>query len=1075
MTELQFLSPVEIYRKHLQTIQGINFSNREIDVIACILHGRRTSKISELLSISPKTIEVHIRNITEKLNRGGSREVIIDFIEHSNNYQTIKDYYFALLLQSEFEKRLKELSKKIAQQTFQLTIYVNSSDVKIPRFVLLSKHIKLAGIKVPQIINHQSHEIFLTWEKDSIEQKYTFLERSDYYLSFFVFLKLFMPDQDLGKFEAEFLELRNNFSIKGSHPPMPREHSESISTSKNNNLSFKKIAYSLSVILILAIGAAIYSINNHTQNQIIARSDLIIPNENVLLKRASLLKEIKNKLNNQNNIRSIALIGPGGAGKTTLARFYALQQKVSIIWEINAETIESLRNSFEFFASHLAKSDEENKVMREILEVKDPKKRADKVLSFTKEKLRHNPNWLLIFDNVEKFSDIQSYFPSDPKLWGKGQIILTSRDQHLAHNNQIRTSLLIQELNPQEKQELFAKIIGTDLINTDKEDQSFVSNLPPFPLDIAIAANYLKSTHISLKDYLKNLNSNNSNFLETQENILKEATPYTKSRYEIISTSIKVLLNEHKDFGDLLLLISLLDSQNIPRDLLESLKDKPIVDNFIHHLKKYSLLTNESNPPKLGSSFSLHRSTQEISLNYLAMHLPEIVKTQAFERITLAFENHFERVIDEENFRVMNQLLPHINSYIINKDHIPSTLLGALESELGCIYYYQCMYDVSLQKLNSSLTHFRTKNKRDLSRVARAFSHLAKVFRETGQYNLAKDTFYKSLLLYENNQNDVTLEYARTLGYLGYTYRDLANFEKAQHFLKTGLNIYNQKNGSITWQAWFAAHLGCVEQELGNYSSAKELLAQSLKLYEGSENHKRISWVISKLGQIEYDIGNYMEAKALLEKALLNHQKLFSENHSFYAWAKMLLGIITYKLNDQKEAKNNLYESLRVFERLFGDNNIRTLGVYVYLGNVYLNEGNINLGIQYINKTIEAYEQHFGKDHFETAKVLRSRGRAYIHAQKFNLAEESLNRALAVLKELNHPEAYEVQELLADLNQRKGEKLANDGAQEQANALYKISKEHLIEAQHILNTSFPKDSSHVGRIKNKIEKLRAVY
>lgn len=47
----------------LCSIKGINFTCREIDVIACILHGRVTKKIAIFLSISYKTVETHVRNI----------------------------------------------------------------------------------------------------------------------------------------------------------------------------------------------------------------------------------------------------------------------------------------------------------------------------------------------------------------------------------------------------------------------------------------------------------------------------------------------------------------------------------------------------------------------------------------------------------------------------------------------------------------------------------------------------------------------------------------------------------------------------------------------------------------------------------------------------------------------------------------------------------------------------------------------------------------------------------------------------------------------------------------------------
>ena len=52
----------------------------------------------------------------------------------------------------------------------------------------------------------------------------------------------------------------------------------------------------------------------------------------------------------------------------------------------------------------------------------------------------------------------------------------------------------------------------------------------------------------------------------------------------------------------------LTDSQNIPKDLLSTLKNDVIVDDFIYHLKKYSLITNKSSINS-SQAISIHRST----------------------------------------------------------------------------------------------------------------------------------------------------------------------------------------------------------------------------------------------------------------------------------------------------------------------------------------------------------------------------------------------------------------------------------------------------------------------------------
>lgn len=73
-------------------INKILFTTREIDVISCLMHGRSIKKIALLLSISPKTVEVHIRNVMLKIGCH-SREKVIDFIESSDCHLMIKEHY----------------------------------------------------------------------------------------------------------------------------------------------------------------------------------------------------------------------------------------------------------------------------------------------------------------------------------------------------------------------------------------------------------------------------------------------------------------------------------------------------------------------------------------------------------------------------------------------------------------------------------------------------------------------------------------------------------------------------------------------------------------------------------------------------------------------------------------------------------------------------------------------------------------------------------------------------------------------------------------------------------------------
>ena len=252
-----------LYNEQLTTINGIKFTHREIDVITSIIHMRGASKIASLLSISTRTVETHTANIMRKMD-ANSREGIIDFVEKAGHSLWIDQHYHNLLVQTEFKKLLRQVSRLISNKSFvcslayergenehllhvlkghlnlcgiETTLHEIRQETSIPQSLLLQNYPPQAHIvyKLPHRLVHQfqanktkfsaeishlaqeilSHYPSLTFlltdtTNQDISQDFTdtvcvgFGKQYDYYTSFLHILKRIIPAIPLDKIISEF-------------------------------------------------------------------------------------------------------------------------------------------------------------------------------------------------------------------------------------------------------------------------------------------------------------------------------------------------------------------------------------------------------------------------------------------------------------------------------------------------------------------------------------------------------------------------------------------------------------------------------------------------------------------------------------------------------------------------------------------------------------------------------------------------------------------------------------------------------------------------------------------------------
>jgi tetratricopeptide (TPR) repeat protein len=633
--------------------------------------------------------------------------------------------------------------------------------------------------------------------------------------------------------------------------------------------------------------------------------------------------------------------------------------------------------------------------------------------------------------------------------------------------------LKIGELTPEDQFTLFTKILSQDSIfpmtpSKKKETQQFLEKLSPFPLDISTAAFYLKTTHLSYADYLKRIRQSDDSFNTMEEGVLKEVNDYIKTRYGIISLSIQSLIHNNQDFIEVLLLISLLDSQDIPRDLLSYHKDPLTADKLFYHLKKSSLVSEKLSSS--GRTFSLHRNTQALILIYLTRMLELKKNPSLIEQVVIVVENYSEHLREKGNTLEMKRFIPHMTHLRDSAKAISKTLMASLNDKLGLLYFSTRLdYLKAKELLEESLKTYQEHYKTPLPKTAMALLTLGRIHHALGHYEDEKKFIEQSFELYKKCYPDEdSVEMVELFIHLGNLYKRSGDYIKARKFLEKSYWIYKNHYGETSINTVrVLGVLGRFYRCIGDFKKAQKLLESSLTNYNKyySESLLEIALLKISLGRVYKSLENYAKAKQFIEEGLSFYKQHLGDNHIDIAWEQMHLASAYGRLGNWRIAKQMIEKNLIIIKKHYGTVSPVHIWALKKLGSTHRKLGEYDKALQILEQSLSLCQKHYDdQEHVEIVAILSQLGKTYFLKGDFKKAEAFLCKALEILKKKDYPKTYGVLGALVELYLKRltQEKIQGNKLQEQ---LYKNKAKQCIEELiTTIKLYFPEDSSYVRRI-----------
>jgi tetratricopeptide (TPR) repeat protein len=732
----------------------------------------------------------------------------------------------------------------------------------------------------------------------------------------------------------------------------------------------------------------------------------IIPfsqNESFVGREQQLAKVEAKLFSNGQTTSMLAIVGPGGTGKSQLALEVAHRTKqdnknCSVFW-IDASDKDSLYQSYAGIAQKLSLLGGDG----ELANMKGIIQRCVVEMS--------ERQCLLIFDNAEnttlsgsfatEAADLAKCLPQSKLCSAIFTTINSNTAQALAPQNIIA----LQDLTAGTALRMFQNHLTMPLSDAEQhEARDLLRELSYLPIAVVQAAACMNASSMTVQEYRAQLNEHKELALRYSSDPSEDKeqnSGVTDPVATTLSVSMDQITRSDASAADYLYLAACVDRKDISVDLLDAASPQRRED-AIKILNKYALVTRRPAESALDVHRLVHRALRERL--QVQKQLQHWIQHTIIQLVRMFPDNDFSK---RSKWR---RLLPHAQ-YVLSHSPRNDDDKESLDLALRCATAldldgrYEEAEELGEQVMQTRKRVLGDEHPDTLTSMA----NLSSTFRKQGRWKEAEELEVEVMQAMKRVLGDEHSDTLLSIGNLAATYGNQGRWKEAEELevqvMQTSKRVLGDEHPDTLTSM---NNLALTYWNQGRWKEAEELEVQAMQVMKRvfGDEHPITLTSINNLASTYNDQGRWKEAEELEVQVMQTRKRVLGDEHPDTLTSINNLALTYSDHGRWKEAEELQVEVIQAIKRVLSDEHPITLTSMGNLALTYGNQGRWKEAEELEVQVMQTSKRVLGDEHPDTLTSMNNLALTYWNQGRWKEAEELEVQAMQTIKRVlgdEHP------------------------------------------------------------------------